>query len=186
MRLTAFFGAFVFFLALPAGAQDVPLPKPETQDPLPAQVAAPNLTPSPSPALIPPDVLSAADRAASPFSAAPAASDVRQLDESFKETPLSVASENARRHTEWRELQNRVANNGEIKAALHLAEAARTDLEKRKLLENYYEIYFGKMTALAEAPDMKNYLNDRKKETLAGLAQPRVRPSPPTRTKPGA
>ena len=43
----------------------------------------------------------------------------------------------------------------QVEKALAAAEAARTDLEKRKLLRQYYELYYAKMIGLASKPDLK-------------------------------
>ena len=101
---------------------------------------------------------------------------IPQLDESFRQNPVSATAENARKHEEWRQLQNRVANDAEIKAALRTADAAHTDLEKRRLLRTYYEIYFGKMITLASNPEIKTYLVARKATArrFAATARPPV------------
>jgi hypothetical protein len=143
----------------------------EEPEPTPAGVALP----TPPPQLIPDDILPAPDLSPKPTPAQPGTT-IPQLDESFQEKPLSAESENRRLHIEWRKLRNRVQNDAEVRAALARAEAARTDLEKRKLLARYFEIFFGKMMAIAPA-DMKGYLQAKKAEHLAALPQPSVRPS---------
>jgi cell division septation protein DedD len=99
-----------------------------------------------------------------------------QLDEVFKEKPLNAAAENQRRLLEFRELRNRIAADRELKAAFGKAQTAGTDLEKRKLLRAYYELYFGKLMAMAKTPELQAYLVAKKNEHLAPLPQPRVRP----------
>ena len=42
----------------------------------------------------------------------------------------------------------------------------------------YYKIFYAHMQALAETPDIKAYLEQKKKEALNSLAQPNVRPEP--------
>ena len=164
-------------------AQDTPLPKPATQDPAPLEpTPTPETAPASPPAapdLIPADILPPPDRAAPvPLPDIPT---IEQLDEGLKPPPLSPAAEGYRLHVEWRKLRNQVQNDPAVKAAFARAEAARTDLEKRKLLARYQELFYRKMTAIAP-PEMKAYLDDRKKEQLASLPQPRVRPetAPPT------
>ena len=166
-------------------AQDTPLPKPATQDPAPLEpTPTPVITPAAPPAapdLIPADILPPPDPAApAPLPDIPT---IEQLDEGLKPPPLSPAAEGYRLHVEWRKLRNQVQNDPAVKAAFARAEAARTDLEKRRLLARYHELFYRKMIAAAP-PDMKAYLNDRKKEQLASLPQPRVRPetAPPTPT----
>jgi hypothetical protein len=51
-------------------------------------------------------------------------------------------------------------------------------LEKRKRLNNYYEIYYQRMSALATTPELKLALQGLKDVHQGMLAQPRVRPSP--------
>jgi len=185
MRFTASIGALII-LGFSALAQELPLPNPETQDAVPGTTSVLTSSPSPAPELIPADVLPAIDRGASP--APPSANEpaIPKLDEIFRQNPLSAAAENSRRHAEWRQLQNRVVNDAKVKEALRLADAAGTDLEKRKLLRSYYQIFFGKMIALASTPEMKAYLNERKKNQLNALPQPRVRPEPAAPAKPNS
>jgi len=58
------------------------------------------------------------------------------------------------------------------------SKTARTDLEKRERLRDYYEIYYGRMRALAGPTDLKNYIETMKAAHLKTLSQPRVRPTP--------
>ena len=168
-------------------AQEAPLPKPATQQPAPLEptpTPSAEITPASPPSapdLIPADILPPPDQTApAPLPDIPT---IEQLDEGLKPPPLSPAAEAYRLHVEWRKLRNRVQNDPAVKAAFARAEAARTDLEKRKLLARYHELFYRKMTAIAP-PEMKTYLNDRKREQLAALPQPRVRPetAPPTPT----
>ena len=166
-------------------AQEAQLPKPATQDPAPLEpTPTPAITPASPPAapqLIPADILPPPDQTApAPMPDIPT---IEQLDEGLKPPPLSPAAEGYRLHVEWRKLRNQVQNDPAVKAAFARAEAARTDLEKRKLLARYHELFYRRITAIAP-PEMKAYLNDRKKEQLASLPQPRVRPetAPPTPT----
>ncbi|HSH39670.1 MAG TPA: hypothetical protein VK993_12910 [Chthoniobacterales bacterium] len=164
-------------------AQDVALPRPETQDPAPEGTRAP--TP-PSGDLIPADILPPPDPAALPGTLD--IPSIEQLDEGLKPPPLSPAAEAYRRHIEWRKLRNKVQNDARVKAAEADADAAKTDLQRRKLLARYFEIYYGRMMAMA-SPEMKPYLLDRKREYLAALPQPRVRPETapkPAPTPPGS
>ena len=156
-------------------AQDAPLPRPATQDPAPLELTPTPATATPpaAPELIPADILPPPDPSApTPLLDIPT---IEQLDEGLKPPPLSPAAEAHRQHLEWRKLRNRVQNDPAVKAAFARAESARTDLEKRKLLARSYELFYRKAAALAPA-DMKSYLADRKREQLALLPQPRVRP----------
>lgn len=156
-------------------AQDAQLPQPATQDPAPLEpTPAPGPTSPPmAPDLIPADILPPPDTSGqAPIPDLPT---IEQLDEGLKPPPLSPAAENHRRHLAWRKLRNRVQNDPAVKAAFAKADAASTDLEKRKQLARAYELFYRKIAAVAPA-DMKPYLNDRKREHLASLPQPRVRP----------
>jgi len=90
---------------------------------------------------------------------------------------LSASAENAKYHLKWRELRNRVASDPQVVNALAAAEAAHTDLEKRRVLRQYYEVYYGKMVSLATTPGLKAFVEARKNERLNELPQPRVRPT---------
>ncbi|MFL6596908.1 MAG: hypothetical protein ACJ8KF_02980, partial [Chthoniobacterales bacterium] len=81
-------------------------------------------------------------------------------------------------HVLWRELKNRTVNDPEVQAAKKYAQAARTDLEMRKRLRNYYDVYYQRMSALATTPELKLALQALKDGHQGMLAQPRVRPSP--------
>ncbi len=164
--------AFALLGAASARAQEPALPEPiDAPTPAPAASATPLPTPLPTPApqLIPDDVLPEP-------TASPVAPDLRELDEAFRDAPLNQTMQDRWARIEWRKLRNVVVNEPEVKEALAKAERARTDLEKRRLLRRYYDIYFGKMIALTQVPEFKAYLRDRKVEHLNTLPQPRVRP----------
>ena len=147
--------------AVPAvNAQEPPLPQPDSETAPP---------PANAPQLIPDDVLPAA-------TPVPSLPTLPQLDEVFKDNPLTQAASDQRARIEWRKLRNAATNDPAVKAARAKAEAARTDLEKRKLLRAYYELLFSKMIARASSPAVHGYLNDRKNDHLKTLPQPRVRP----------
>jgi hypothetical protein len=104
--------------------------------------------------------------------------ELSQLDEIFKQTSLGKTADEYRMRVEWRKLQNQVANDPAVVAAKKTAEAARTDLEKRKRLGDYYKTYYERMQALAATPEMKAALDGFKAGHLGMLLQPRVRPTP--------
>jgi hypothetical protein len=111
--------------------------------------------------------------------------DVAKLDEMFRRSSLGRKADEFRLHAEWRRLRNQIANAPDVVAAKKAAEGARTDLEKRRLLRQYYELCYARMQALATQPDVKAGLEEMKAQHLKTLAQPRVRPSAspvPTRT----
>src|ERR1700730_7312633 len=105
----------------------------------------------------------------------PRVPELPQIDEIFKQTSLGKEADERRLHIEWRQLANRVKNDPEIVAASKSAESARTDLEKRQRLRVYYNIYYGKIRALASSTEMKTALDALKVEHLSQINQPRVR-----------
>jgi hypothetical protein len=104
--------------------------------------------------------------------------ELKQLDESFKPKSLGKEADTLQLHALWRQLKNRTVNDPEVQAAKQYALAARTDLEKRIRLRNYYEVYYQRMFALANTPELKVALQQLKDAHQNTLAQPRVRPSP--------
>jgi hypothetical protein len=105
--------------------------------------------------------------------------ELKQLDDSFnKPKSLGTAADALQTQALWRQLKNRTVNDPDVQAAKKYAQAARTDLEKRKRLRDYYELYYQRMSALATTPELKMALQQFKDVHQAILAQPRVRPSP--------
>jgi hypothetical protein len=105
--------------------------------------------------------------------------EISQLDQNFsKPRSLGKEADGARVHVEWRQLKNRTVNDPAVQAAKAYAQAARTDLEKRNRLRNYYNIYYERMSALATTPEIKLALQALKTSHQGALDQPRVRPSP--------
>jgi hypothetical protein len=102
--------------------------------------------------------------------------DLSQLDEGFKQSSLGKAADESRTRLEWRKLANMTANEPDVVAAKHAADIAPTDLEKRRRLRTYYDLYYDKMGARASTPETKKALEEFKNEHLAMLTQPRVRP----------
>src|SRR6266567_7291045 len=114
----------------------------------------------------------------SPEPLVPNVPELSQLDEAFKQKSLGKEADQRRLHIEWRELKNRVVNDPSVRAAKAVALAARTDLEKRDRLRNYYNVYYDRMSALASSAEMKLALNAWKTLYFKAIDQPRVRPSP--------
>ena len=109
--------------------------------------------------------------------------EISQLDQTFsKPRSLGKEADAARVHIEWRQLKNRTVNDPQVQAAKAYAQAARTDLEKRNRLRNYYNIYYERMSALATTPEIKLALEGLKSSHQGLLTQPRVRPTPDTST----
>ena len=101
-----------------------------------------------------------------------------QLDEAFKPRSLGKEADERRLHIQWRQLKNQVANDPQVRAAKAFAQTARTDLERRNRLRNYYDIYYTRMSALASSLELKVALEALKSAHVGLLAQPHVRPSP--------
>ena len=105
--------------------------------------------------------------------------DLKKLDDSFsKPKSLGKEAETLRIHALWRQLKNRTVNDPDVQAAKNYAQAARTDLEKRKRLRSYYDVYYQRMSALATTPELKLALQALKDVHQNMLSQARVRPSP--------
>src|SRR5206468_5523809 len=105
--------------------------------------------------------------------------EISQLDQNFsKPRSLGPQADELRVHQEWRQLKNRTVNDPEVQAAKTYAQSARTDLEKRNRLRNYYDVYYQRMSALATTPELKLAMQALKDGHQGMLAQPRVRPSP--------
>src|ERR1051325_9677587 len=105
--------------------------------------------------------------------------EISQLDQNFsKPRSLGPQADALRVHKEWRQLKNRTVNDPEVQAAKAYAQAARTDLEKRNRLRDYYDIYYKRMSSLTTNAQIKIALEASKGDHQGLLAQPRVRPSP--------
>ena len=105
--------------------------------------------------------------------------EISQLDQSFKQPKsLGPDADALKVHAEWRQLKNRTVNDPAVQAAKAYAQAARTDLEKRNRLREYYNVYYQRMSALATTAELKLALEALKTTHQTILAQPRVRPTP--------
>jgi hypothetical protein len=98
-----------------------------------------------------------------------------QIDQIFKETSLGQAADERQLHLEWRELANRVINESDIVAAKRAAQTARTDLEKRQRLRDYYNLYYGRMREWASSSEMKTALDKLRLAHVSQTTQPHVR-----------
>ena len=116
-------------------------------------------------------------RTTPPPTAAPEATvpERAQIDEIFKQTSLGKEADERRLHIEWRQLQNQIVNEPDIVAAKRSAALARTDLEKRQRLRDYYDLYYGRMRVLARTGEMKTALDQLKIAHLSQITQARVR-----------
>ena len=156
------------------------------EPPLPQSAGTPPPTPTARPELNIPDIpIEPAplvpNTSATPKKALPS---LQELDTVFQHSSLGQAVEEQRLHLEWRKLKNRTVLDPEVVAAKKAVASARTDLEKRNLMRAYYKIFYAHMTALAETPEIKGYLEQKKNESLNGLAQPHLRPDPTPRPSP--
>ena len=108
-------------------------------------------------------------------SAEPTIPERAQIDEAFKQTSLGKDADERRILIERRELANRVVNDPDIIAAKRLANTASTDLEKRQRLRDYYDLYYGRMRALARSPETKKALEQERLTHISQTTQRRVR-----------
>jgi hypothetical protein len=108
-------------------------------------------------------------------SAEPTIPERAQIDEAFKQTSLGKDADERRILIERRQLANRVVNDPDIVAAKRLANTAPTDLEKRQRLRDYYDLYYGRMRALARSPETKKALEQERLTHISQTTQPRVR-----------
>jgi len=170
---------FAIFTAALALAQEPPLP---------AATSTPAASPSARPELNIPDIPMTVEPSPLVPNTSPAPKktlpSIQELDTAFQHSSLGAAVEEQRLHLEWRRLQNRVSQEAEVVAAKKAIAGARTEPEKRDLARAYYKIFYGRMLALAETPDVKAYLEQKKKDSLNALAQPHLRPEPTPRPSP--
>lgn len=153
------------------------------EPPLPAATETPAASPGPTrPELNIPDIPLTVEPAPLVPNTSPAPSKsappLEELDAAFKRSSLGQAVEEQRMHVEWRKLKNRTVDDPDIVALKAAAGKARTDLEKRDLLRAYYKLHYTRMQSLAATPELKAYLEEKKKGMLASLDQPHVRPNP--------
>ena len=129
---------------------------PAVPSPNPAEQSTPALQPSPS--------------------ASPVLPELSALDQAFNQTGLGKEADERRTHIEMRKLQNEVARDPGVIAAKTAADHAPTDLEKRRLLREYYNINFSLMSQRASSAALKAAIDQSKREHIGLLAQPKVRP----------
>jgi hypothetical protein len=164
------------FGAAAALAQEPPLPQ-SSGTPAPTPSARPELNIPDIPIEVEPSPL-VPNTSPAPKKSIPS---IQELDTAFQHSSLGQAVEEQRLHLEWRKLKNRTVLDPEVVAAKKATEKAHTDVEKRKLLRAYYNVFYAHMTALAETPEIKGYLAQKKTESLNALAQPNLRPEPTPR-----
>jgi hypothetical protein len=101
--------------------------------------------------------------------------ELSKLDEAFKQTSLGQDADEYRMRVELRRLQNEAASDPAVIAAKNSAEAARTDLEKRQRLGDYYNLFYDRMRTRTSDGAMRKRLDLEKSAHLKILEQPRVR-----------
>ena len=156
-------------------AQSPPAPN-DNSSPAPKAEISPAPSPSASaavepPSLIPPDILSAP----ASLPPIPAAPDLGQLNSFFKQTSLGKAADEHRLHLQMSELETRIRNDADLHAMKAAANEAPTDLERRRRLRAYYELYYRKLRGLASTTDLKAYLTAQEAAHELTLLQPHVR-----------
>jgi hypothetical protein len=141
------------FIVITASAQDATQPAVDTQTGA-LEASPPPASPTPIPSI----------------------PDIPTLDRAFNQIDLGKDAEDLRNRIEMRKLQNEVARDPDVIAAKAAAEAAPTDLEKRERLRAYYDLNYGMMSRKASSPAVRAAIEQSRKEHLALVAQPRVRP----------
>ena len=174
----------VIVTGLSAGAQS-PTPG-SAQTPAPAassDVTSLEATPSPSatvsvepPSLIPPNILPGPGGGALPQ--IPAGPDLKTLGDLFKQTTLGKVADEYRLHLQMSALEVHIRNDTDLHQALAVADRAHTDLERRRLLRAYYQLYYKKLIALASKPELQAYLRGKQAAQESSVLQPRVRHVP--------
>jgi hypothetical protein len=158
------------------------------EPPLPAATSTPAATPSARPELNIPDIPMTVEPSPLVPNTAPTPKknlpSIQELDTAFQHSSLGATVEEQRMHLEWRKLQNRVSLDPDVISAKKAIASAQTDPEKRDLRRAYYKIFYGRMQALAETPEVKAYLEQKKKDAINGLAQPHIRPEATPRPSP--
>lgn len=152
------------------------------EPPLPAATATPAANPSPRPELNIPDIPIEVEpsplvpnTSATPKKNVPS---ISELDSAFGQSSLGKDVEEQRLRVEWRKLKNRVGQDADVLAAKKAIGSARTDVQKRDSMRAYYKLFFARMVAVADKPELKAYLEQKKTEIINSLAQPHVRPEP--------
>ncbi len=157
------------------------------EPPLPAATATPAPNPSVRPELNIPDIPIEVEPSPLVPNASPAPKknvpSISELDQAFGHSSLGQAVEEQRLHLEWRKLQNRASQDPDVLAARKAVGSGRTDVEKRELMRAYYKLFYGRMAALADKPEVKAYVSQKKQDILNSLAQPHVRPEPSPRPR---
>ncbi|MEO5718686.1 MAG: hypothetical protein ABIR29_08965 [Chthoniobacterales bacterium] len=170
----------LFASSVGARAQSATTPDNTSVQASDAQLATSAAVPSPAPSgtesveppsLIPPNILPAPESVPK----IPVAPELDLLNSYFKSTSLGKAADEHRLHLQMATLEIRIRNDEDLHALKAAAMQAPTDLERRHRLKDYYEHYFGNLSALATTPDLKAYVAAQLAARKLSLLQPRVR-----------
>jgi hypothetical protein len=174
----------ILFVAALRGQSSSPTPTPApvpsnasgATSPAELPAVLPQASPSPTaaiepPSLIPPNLLPPPEA----LPKVPAAPELQMLNDFFKQTSLGKVADEKRLHLELARLETRIRNDQTLHALRAAADTAPTDLERRHRLKTYYEAYYGKLRALATAPDLQGYIVAQKASHQMTLLQPHVR-----------
>lgn len=134
--------------------------------------AAPLISVEP-PSLIPANILPGPGAASLPK--VPPSPDLNLLNDLFKQTTLGQVADEHRLHVQATLLKERIRNDRQLHELQAAADRAPTDLERRHRLRTYYQTYYGKLGALADAADLKTYLQAQEAAHELVLLQPHVR-----------
>ncbi len=134
---------------------------------------SPTVAPIEPPSLIPPNSLPGPDAASLPQT--PPAPELQQLIDLFKKSSLGKTADEHRLHVQMAELETRIRNDEDLHKLKLSAYAAATDLERRHRFRAYYELYYRKLRARAESPELRDYLAAQAAGHELVLLQPRVR-----------
>ena len=152
------------------------------EPPLPAATATPAPSASVRPELNIPEIPVPVEPAPLVPNAAPGPKkpvpSITELDSAFGHSSLGQAVEQQRLQLEWRKLKNRAGQESEVIAAKNAISSGRTDVEKRELMRAYYKLFYSRMQAMADKPEVKAFVEQKKNEILGSLEQPHVRPKP--------
>jgi hypothetical protein len=176
--LFTFVSALVFAATVPVRAQSTPNPDNTSEQAANAKTSTAIAAPSPSPtapieppSLIPSNILPGAAELPN----IPVAPDLQQLNSFFKQTSLGKAADEHRLQVQMAALETRIRNEQDLHTAKAVALEAPTDLERRHLLEHYYELYYGKLHAMTDDPALRTYVDAQKAAHELILLQPNVR-----------
>jgi hypothetical protein len=155
-------------------AQQGTLQQPATTPTIgPLPTASPAVVPIEPASIIPPNMLPGPDTGALPQ--LPASPELQQLNELFKRSSLGRAADEHRLHVQTSALQAQIRNDQDLHDLRRSAEEARTDLERRHRFRKYFEVYYQKLRARADSPELIDYLKAQEAAHELTLLQPRTR-----------